>query len=315
MSSRSISRPTPRTSSRPTSRKDGPARRVPDVWPLPVAATAVASTLTTAPTTSVDGGSTRASRAAAAIFPSVARTTCCWDVVARETIAAGQAEPRDDARRSAMTSSCAGIRTTSVSTLAASRSRSAGRPSTLCPVTIATDPDTARYVTGMSAASGAASAALTPGMTRTGIPARRSALTSSPPRPKRNGSPPFRRTTRSPARAAAIIASLIFDCEVDGRPARLPTLTIRARAPHRRRAPGSTSASCRTRSASASTARVAIVTSSGSPGPAPASTTSPIGAASPACRAECSMARARDCAEPVSPSRSIARVSECSRRR
>ena len=57
-----------------------------------------------------------------------------------------------------------------------------------------------RWVTGMPAAAGAAKAELTPGTTSTSTPARRSASASSPPRPKTNGSPPFRRTTRRPDR-------------------------------------------------------------------------------------------------------------------
>ena len=114
----------------------------------------------------------------------------------------------------------AGMSTTSVSTLLARFSRSLRSPPARCPVTKATDAATPRWVTGIPAAAGAASAALTPGITRTGTPARRSASTSSPPRPKRNGSPPFSRTTRSPARAAAVIASLMSAWVADRRPER-----------------------------------------------------------------------------------------------
>ncbi len=68
-----------------------------------------------------------------------------------------------------------------------------------CPVTTVTDVDTVRCVTGIPAAAGAANAELTPGTTSTSIPARRRASASSPPRPNTNGSPPFRRTTRTAA--------------------------------------------------------------------------------------------------------------------
>ena len=148
------------------------------------------------------------------------------------------------------------------------------------PVTNATDAATPRWVTGIPAAAGAARAALTPGITRTGIPARSSARTSSPPRPKRNGSPPLSRTTRLPSRAAAIIASLMLVCEAERRPPRLPTSISRARGPQSRSTSGLISASWNTTSASARTARVPMVSRSGSPGPAPARTTSPIAAAS-----------------------------------
>ena len=56
-----------------------------------------------------------------------------------------------------------------------------------------------RWVTGMPAAAGTAIALVMPGTTSTGMPgARRSASTSSPPRPKTNGSPPLSRTTNLP---------------------------------------------------------------------------------------------------------------------
>ena len=57
-------------------------------------------------------------------------------------------------------------------------------------------------------APGAAIAELTPGTTSNGMPAARSASASSPPRPNTNGSPPFRRTTRLPRRAARIMSAV-----------------------------------------------------------------------------------------------------------
>ena len=52
-----------------------------------------------------------------------------------------------------------------------------------------------RWVTGMPAAAGTAIALETPGTTRVVTPAAAQASSSSPPRPKTNGSPPFSRTT------------------------------------------------------------------------------------------------------------------------
>src|SRR5690606_458758 len=48
-----------------------------------------------------------------------------------------------------------------------------------------------RCVSGIPDAAGTATALVTPGITSTGTPARRHARTSSPPRPKMYGSPPF----------------------------------------------------------------------------------------------------------------------------
>ena len=66
-------------------------------------------------------------------------------------------------------------------------------------VTTANVDATPRCVTGMPAAAGAAIAAVTPGTTSKGTPARAHASASSPPRPNTNGSPPFSRTTSRPA--------------------------------------------------------------------------------------------------------------------
>src|SRR5579875_1245271 len=50
-------------------------------------------------------------------------------------------------------------------------------------------------------------------MTSKPIPAAASASASSPPRPKTNGSPPFKRTTRFPSRASRIRSCVISSCE------------------------------------------------------------------------------------------------------
>ncbi len=61
----------------------------------------------------------------------------------------------------------------------------------------------------MAAAASAAKPAVTPGMTRKGMPAAASVIASSPPRPNTKGSPPLSRSTRWPARASATSRSLI----------------------------------------------------------------------------------------------------------
>ncbi len=71
---------------------------------------------------------------------------------------------------------------------------------------------TPRWVSGMPATAGAASAEVIPGTTVTGTPAAAHASHSSPPRPNTNGSPPLRRTTRFPARARSTSTALISSC-------------------------------------------------------------------------------------------------------
>ena len=85
----------------------------------------------------------------------------------------------------------AAIRTTRVSVAVAMRVRS--MVSAACavePVTTANDRATERWVIGMRAAAGAATALVMPGTISTGIPATSQASISSPPRPNTNGSPP-----------------------------------------------------------------------------------------------------------------------------
>ena len=66
-------------------------------------------------------------------------------------------------------------------------------------------------VPGVTAAlaAAAARAAVTPGTTWHSMPASRAASSSSPPRPKMKGSPPFRRTTVRPSPAKATSMRLI----------------------------------------------------------------------------------------------------------
>ena len=61
---------------------------------------------------------------------------------------------------------------------------------------------TPRWVTGIPAAPGTATADDTPGTTVTGTPASTAAATSSPPRPKTYGSPPLSRTTGQPGQGS-----------------------------------------------------------------------------------------------------------------
>ncbi|MNC90540.1 hypothetical protein D3C83_66480 [compost metagenome] len=62
----------------------------------------------------------------------------------------------------------------------------------------------------------------------TAMPAAHSAAISSPPRPKMNGSPPFRRATMVPRRASRTISFSMNACGVDLQPPRFPTSTMRA---------------------------------------------------------------------------------------
>ena len=74
------------------------------------------------------------------------------------------------------------ISSTSVAPSAASAARAAGS-GPACPDETCTDVATPRWVSGMPASTGTASAELMPGTTSTSTPASRQACTSSPPRP------------------------------------------------------------------------------------------------------------------------------------
>ena len=92
-----------------------------------------------------------------------------------------------------------------------------------CPVTNATAPASSRWVTGIPAYAGAATPEVTPGTTSKATPAADSASASSPPLPKTNGSPPFRRTTLLPSFAFATRSSSISLWGMAASPGRLPT--------------------------------------------------------------------------------------------
>ena len=124
-------------------------------------------------------------------------------------------------------------------------------------------------VSAICAAAAAPLAALIPGTTSTGTPAARATSASSPPRPKMKGSPPFRRTTSSPARARRTSRSLICSCGSVWCERRLATEMSTASARAVARIAGSTSPSWTMVWARSINRAARIVRRSGSPGPAP----------------------------------------------
>ena len=140
------------------------------------------------------------------------------------------------------------------------------------PVTTVTEAATPRWVTGMPAAAGTPKADVTPGTTSQATPASASASTSSPPRPKRKGSPPLSRTTTADARPCSTSRRAISSwrpAPPAGVSGSLPTSMTSADDGTRSRTAGLTSRSCSTTSARASNAAPRLVRSPGSPGPAP----------------------------------------------
>ena len=140
------------------------------------------------------------------------------------------------------------------------------------PVTTVTEAATPRWVTGMPTEAGTPKADVTPGTTSQAMPARASASTSSPPRPKRKGSPPLRRTTTADARPCSTSKPAISFWSFvppSGVSDSLPTSMTKADRGTRSRTAALTNLSCRTTSARASSAAPRWVRSPGSPGPAP----------------------------------------------
>ena len=90
-----------------------------------------------------------------------------------------------------------------------------GCPGGRCPETTTNSWVRPRWVTGMPASAGTATALVTPGTTSTGTPAATHASSSSIPRPKTNGSPPLSRTTRRPASACSTSSELICSCAIE----------------------------------------------------------------------------------------------------
>ena len=90
------------------------------------------------------------------------------------------------------------------------------------PVTKTTADAWSRWVSDNPAAALAAVAAVTPGTIAYGMPASRNACSSSPARPKINGSPPLSRTVFFPALPKATNSALISAWVAPRQPARLP---------------------------------------------------------------------------------------------
>ena len=166
----------------------------PDKAPPPGPGGESCASAATGPTTITAGES----RSTAARPASVVRTTRWAAVVARAMTAAGVSGDRPPAMSASAIAARVDMpmRITRVPPARASASQSgAPAPSPPSapptrPVTTVTDEATPRWVTGMPAIAGAAKADVTPGTTSKGMPAAASAATSSPPRPKRKGSPP-----------------------------------------------------------------------------------------------------------------------------
>ena len=155
----------------------------------------VTSKAATAPMTRTAGEATSAEPSSA----SVQRPTTWPSVVADCTAATGVRGSRPPAISSAAMVARweTPIRITIVPpTLASERQSMSCSPARRWPVTTVNAADTPRWVMGMPAAAGAAIADVIPGTISKGTPAAARASASSPPRPKTNGSPPLRRTTR-----------------------------------------------------------------------------------------------------------------------
>ena len=163
----------------------------------------------------------------------------------------------------------------------AGKLRAGGCPPWRWPVRMCTEGESPRWVTGMPAAAGTAKAEGTPGTTCTGTPASRRRESSSPPRPKRKGSPPFKRTTCRPAWAFSNKRRPISSWGTLWWPGSLPTSSSSAPGwAHWSRA-GSMSRSYTTTSAWDRASLPRRVRSPGSPGPAPTNVTVPTVTAGP----------------------------------
>ena len=262
-------------STRPRAR--GPLRVTTTVRPVrgaPAAPTAWGGpSAATAPTTMTAGGP----RSTSARPASVVRAIRCDAVVPCAITATAVSGGRPPCTKAAAMAArfVMPMRITSVPPTRARASQScapvpSGSPSR--PVTTVTDAATPRRTTGMPAEAGTPKADVTPGTTSQARPASASASTSSPPRPKRNGSPPFRRTTTADARPCSTSSRVICSWRT-APPAvvseSLPTSITTAEAGTSSRTAGLTRRSCRTTSAPASSAAPRRVSRPGSPGPAP----------------------------------------------
>ncbi len=105
--------------------------------------------------------------------------------------------------------------------------------------------------------------------TSTSMPSACKRANSSPPRPKTKGSPPLRRTTRSPCLTSWIMCFSMKAWGVDKQPPRLPTAICRALAGMCAKMAGATKSSTNTTVACCKHFTAFRVSKSGSPGPAP----------------------------------------------
>ena len=202
-----------------------------EITPSPVPPP-LAPTETTSPTTSVAGGPTFAAATrvgSSARDPVIVR----WSSVhAHCTIAAGVegGRPASINVRQVSASFPEAISTTKVSVAVAMRARSTVSSAwAVDAVTTANERARPRCVSGIPAAAGAATALVTPGTMSTGTPASAHAISSSPPRPNTNGSPPFSRTTSRPAEASRTSKAPISCWLIAWRPGSFPTYTRSAR--------------------------------------------------------------------------------------
>ena len=234
---------------------------------------------TTSPTTVIAGGVRPASRTCSTMSPSVPVTVRCSGVVPQRITATSVSGARPLAISFSTTSGSVfvPIKNTSVSTAVAGFTQSrldSGFSGSSWPVITANVEASPRCVTGMPAYAGTATAEVTPGTTTNTMPASRSAVASSPPRPKTKGSPPLSRTTCFPSRAFSISSRLIASWSWDS-PAIFPTKISSASERASLSNSSFTSRSYTMTSASFSRCSPATVIRPGSPGPAPTRWTFP----------------------------------------
>ena len=143
----------------------------------------------TCPTTISAGLRTPAFRTASASAPTVETTLRCVPRAPFSMTAAGMSSGSPAAARPSVTcrSAVSPMRNTSVPPVrtSASKSIASGLPTRACAVTMCTDEQKSRCVTGIPANAGTASALVTPGSTRNGTPCAFRYSHSSPPRPNR----------------------------------------------------------------------------------------------------------------------------------
>lgn len=136
------------------------------------------------------------------------------------------------------------------------------------------------------------------------MPAAAATCSSSPPRPKMNGSPPLRRTTRLPCCASSTNSRLVSSSITECAPARLPTQMRSASRRTRSRISPLTRWSYSTTSACCITCSPRRVNSPTSPGPAPTKAISPCAPSSPAAKLckSCSSCRSACAVWPLATS-------------